>query len=139
MLVNFNKTELECWFTREHYVKTEFCTKLGGNGKRIRGRPKLSRCDELRGGHHMGWVQKLELMCSQERSGAGSLRRSISTQGCRDNVRRTRRKRRRRRRRKRRRKRRRRGRRQSKGGGGEEEEEEEEEGEEEEEEERRRK
>jgi len=26
VLVHFNKTELECWFTSEHYVKTEFCT-----------------------------------------------------------------------------------------------------------------
>ena len=117
VLVHFNKTEVECWFTREHYIKTEFCTKPGGNAKRIRGRPKLGRCDELRGVHHMGWVQKLELMCSQDRSGAGSLRRSSSTQECRDNGRR-RRKRWRRRRRKRRRKSRRRGRRQSTRGRG---------------------
>ena len=98
VLVHFNKTELEFWFAREHYIKTEFCTKPGGNGKGIRGRPKLRRCDELRGGHHMVWVQKLELMCSRDRSGAGSRRRSSSTQGCWDNGRRRRRRRRKRRR-----------------------------------------
>jgi len=60
VLVHFNKTELECWFTSKDYVKTEPCTTPGGNGERIRGRPKLRQCDELRGGHRTIWVQKLE-------------------------------------------------------------------------------
>jgi len=60
VLVHFNKTELECWFTSKHYVKTEHCTKPGGNRKRIRGRPYLRQCDQLKGGHRTFWVQKLE-------------------------------------------------------------------------------
>jgi len=60
VLVHFKKTELECWFTSKHYVKTELCTKPGGNGKRIRGRLKLRQCDELKEGHCTVWVQELE-------------------------------------------------------------------------------
>ena len=47
VLVHFNKTELECWFTSKHYVKTELCAKPGGNGERITGRTKLRQCDDL--------------------------------------------------------------------------------------------
>jgi len=60
VLVCFKKTEVECWFTSKHYVKTELCTTPGLNGERITGRPKLRQCDELRGGHRTLWVHKLE-------------------------------------------------------------------------------
>jgi len=46
VLVHFNKTELECWFTSKHYVKTELYTRPGVNGERITVRPKLRQCDE---------------------------------------------------------------------------------------------
>jgi hypothetical protein len=47
-----------------HYIKTELCTKPGENGGRMRGRQELRWCDELRGGHCMGWVQKLGNKCA---------------------------------------------------------------------------
>jgi len=64
VLVHFNKTELEFWFSSKHYVKTELCTTPGGNGERITGRSKSRQCDELRGGHPTVWVQKLENECA---------------------------------------------------------------------------
>jgi hypothetical protein len=41
-------------------AKKILCTKPGGNGGRMRGRPKLRWCHELGEGHHTGWVLKLE-------------------------------------------------------------------------------
>jgi len=61
VLVRFNKTELECWFTSKYYVKTELCNTPGVNGKRITVRLKWRQSDELRGGPRTVWVQNWKI------------------------------------------------------------------------------
>ena len=117
VLVHFNKTELEHWFTRENYIKRVlYQTRRKWKKNKRQTKVEAVWWVKRRTSHGLG-AEIGKLTCSQDRSGAGSLRRSSSTQGYRDNGRR-RRKKWRRRRRKRRRKSRRRGRRQSTRGRG---------------------